>query len=101
MNATISPQELQDMLTSKTATVCDVRRRADYEADPRTIPGAVWHDPEQVDAWSEILPKGKPVAIYCVRGGSVSKSVQAALGQKGFDVQYLEGGLAAWDAANT
>jgi len=87
MNATITPQELQDMLAANTATVCDVRRRADYEADPRTIPGAAWHE-------------DKPVAIYCVRGGSVSKSVQAALGQKGFDVQYVEGGLVAWDEAH-
>lgn len=38
MNATITPQELQGMLAANTATVCDVRRRADYEADPRTIP---------------------------------------------------------------
>ncbi len=43
--------------------------------------------------------KDKPVAIYCVRGGSVSKSVHAALTGKGFDVRYVEGGLAAWDAA--
>jgi len=100
MNATITPQKLQDMLAANTATVCDVRRRADYEADPRTIPGAAWHDPEQVDVWAAQLPKDKPVAIYCVRGGSVSKSVQAAFGQKGFDVQYVEGGLAAWDEAH-
>ena len=99
MNATITPQELQAILAANTATVCDVRRRADYEADPRTIPGAAWHDPEHVDVWAAQLPKDKPVAIYCVRGGSVSKSVQAALGQKGFDVQYVEGGLAAWDEA--
>ena len=99
MNETLSPHELQNMLTANTATVCDVRRRADYEADPRTIPGAAWHDPEQLEVWAAQLPKDKPVAIYCARGGSVSKSVQAALGQKGFAVQYLEGGLAAWDAA--
>ena len=101
MNETLSPHELQNMLTANTATVCDVRRRADYEADPRTIPGAAWHDPEQLEVWAAQLPKDKPVAIYCARGGSVSKAVQAALEQKGLAVQYLEGGLAAWDAAGS
>lgn len=99
MGETITPQELQALLHDKSATVCDVRREADYQADPRTIAGAEWHNPENVDVWAGQLPKDKPVAIYCVRGGSVSKSVHAALTAKGFDVSYLEGGLAAWDAA--
>ena len=99
MGETITPQELAALLHSKSATVCDVRREADYQADPRTIAGAEWHNPETVDAWAEQLPKNKPVAIYCARGGSVSKSVHAALTAKGFNVQYMEGGLAAWDAA--
>ena len=99
MGETITPQELAAMLQSKSATVCDVRREADYQADQRTIAGAEWHNPEHVDQWAAQLPKDKPVAIYCVRGGSVSKSVHEALTAKGFDVQYMEGGLAAWDAA--
>ena len=93
----IDPQELQALLDNKSATVCDVRREADYQADQRTIAGAEWHNPETVDVWAEQLPRNKPVAIYCARGGSVSKSTHEALTGKGFEVQYLEGGLAAWD----
>lgn len=99
MSVTISPQELQALLDNKSATVCDVRREVDYQADQRTIAGAEWHNPEDVDAWAAQLPKDKPVVIYCARGGSVSKSVQAVLTGKGFEVQYVEGGLAAWDNA--
>ena len=99
MGATVTPQEFAALLQNKSATICDVRREADYQADPRTIAGAEWHNPETVDAWAEQLPKNKPVAIYCARGGSISKSVHAALTAKGFNVQYMEGGLAAWDAA--
>ena len=99
MGTTITPQELKALLHDKSATVCDVRREADYQADPRSIGRAEWRNPEDVDAWAAQLPKDKPVAIYCVRGGSVSKSVHAALTARGFDVRYLEGGLAAWDAA--
>ena len=100
MGATVTVLEFEALLRDKSATVCDVRREADYQADPRTIAGAEWRNPEDVDVWAAQLPKDKPVAIYCVRGGSVSKSVQAALTDKGFGVQYLEGGLAAWDAAH-
>ena len=98
MSDTLSPNALQTLLSDTTATVLDVRRQADFKADPRTIPGATWHDPEQVETWAGEIPQEKPVAIYCARGGSVSKSIHAALTAKGFDVRYLEGGLAAWDA---
>ena len=79
MGATVTVLEFEALLRDKSATVCDVRREADYQADPRTIAGAEWRNPEDVDVWAAQLPKDKPVAIYCVRGGSVSKSVQAAL----------------------
>ena len=101
MGATVSTTEFAALLENKSTTVCDVRREADYQADPRSIGGAEWRNPENVDVWAAQLPKDKPVAIYCVRGGSVSKSVQAELTARGFDVQYLEGGLAAWDAAHS
>ena len=101
MGTTISAQELEAVIAAKSATLCDVRREADHQADPRSIVGAEWRNPENVDVWAAQLPKDKPVAIYCVRGGSVSKSVQAELTARGFDVQYLEGGLAAWDAAHS
>lgn len=52
MGETITPQELAAMLQSKSATVCDVRREADYQADQRTIAGAQWHNPEHVDQWA-------------------------------------------------
>ena len=101
MGATVTVQEFAALLANKSATVCDVRREADHQADPRSIGGAEWRNPENVDVWAAQLPKDKPVAIYCVRGGSVSKSVQAELTARGFDVQYLEGGLAAWDAVHS
>jgi rhodanese-related sulfurtransferase len=50
MNPTISPDELKKLLDSKSVTLVDVRRKADYEADPHLIPGAAWRNPEQVEA---------------------------------------------------
>lgn len=96
MSETITAQELKNLLDNTNLTLLDVRRKADQEASPQGIPGASWKDPEQVAVWSAGLPKDKPVVIYCVRGGSVSASVQAALKAQDFDVKFVEGGLAAW-----
>jgi len=94
----LTPQELNALMGASHVTLLDVRRQSDRESGPSGIPGAVWKDPEQVDAWSSELLRDKPVVIYCVRGGSVSASVQAALKAKDFEVRFVEGGLAAWDA---
>ena len=101
MADTLTPQELKALQGTSSVTVLDVRRRSDYESGPAGIPGAVWKGPEQVDAWSSELSKDNPVVIYCVRGGSVSLSVQAALQAKDFEVRFMEGGLAAWNAGDT
>ncbi|HAA04366.1 MAG TPA: sulfurtransferase [Syntrophobacteraceae bacterium] len=99
MKDLISPEELKKLLErdSGAAVVIDVRRKNDFEADKRLIPGAQWKDPEQVDTWSKDLPRDKAVVVYCVRGGSVSQSVSANLAEDQVQVRYLEGGLAAWD----
>jgi thiosulfate sulfurtransferase len=99
MKNSIRSEELKKLLeqNSGTAVVIDVRRKNDFEADKRLIPGAQWKDPEQVDTWSKDLPRDKAVVVYCVRGGSVSQSVSAKLAEDQVQVRYLEGGLAAWD----
>ena len=79
-------------------SIIDVRRRADYDADSRIIPGSVWRDPEKTQEWYKELPKGKDVVIYCVRGGSVSKSVIETLLNHQVNARYVEGGATAWEA---
>ena len=102
MTATLQPGELDALLHTQPARkvmLLDVRRRADYESDPGRIPGAEWRDPEQVAAWSAGLAPDRRLVVYCARGGSVSRSVAAALAEKGIAVEYLEGGIAAWKAS--
>ena len=77
-------------------TLLDVRRKGDRDAAPAMIPGAVWRDPELVEQWAGELAAGQETVIYCVRGGSVSKSVSRKLREKGVQVSYVDGGLAAW-----
>lgn len=97
MNDTITVSELRSLLANKDEIVLlDVRRKNDVTIDPAMIPGALWQDPEAVASWSKDLSPAKAVVIYCVRGGSVSKSIVDTLRADGVNVKYVEGGLAAW-----
>ena len=100
MERTIKPEDLKEQIASfKDIIVLDVRRKSDYEADKDSLPGATWRDPEKVDEWSSDLPKDKDVVVYCVRGGSVSNTVLDRLLEKKVRARFVEGGLAAWKAA--
>ena len=98
MPETITPAELQACLANQSpCRIIDVRRRADFEAEPVLVPGALWRNPDDVDGWAKELPETTgEIVVYCARGGSVSKSVVAALGGKNVSARYVEGGLAAW-----
>ncbi len=96
MNKTITPEELKSLKESRrNLTILDVRRKSDYETDSNKIPGAAWRNPEAVEAWRDELA-GQEVIFYCVRGGSVSKSVSERLAEKNINARYIEGGIAAW-----
>ena len=101
MERTINPEDLKERIAArKDIMVLDVRRKSEYDADKDTLPSALWRDPEKVDEWSKELPRDKDIVIYCARGGSVSNKVIDVLLDKKMQAQYLEGGIAAWKAAN-
>ena len=97
MEKTITITELAGMLqTGNPVTLLDVRRKEDFEKSPAGIADAPWRDPSAVAEWLHTLPKQEEVVIYCVRGGSVSQSVQNQLNEAGIKARYLEGGLEAY-----
>lgn len=97
MAHTIDIKELSEVLENEEPlTLLDVRREADYQANPNTIKGAVWRNPEKIDDWVKQLPVGKRTVLYCVKGGSVSQSVTERLQGEGFDALFLDGGLKNW-----
>ncbi|MHB8759050.1 MAG: rhodanese-like domain-containing protein, partial [Thiobacillus sp.] len=79
--------------------VFDVRREADYAASNEIIPGALWKNPDKIDAWLGAVPRTLDVVIYCVRGGAVSNAVVDRLHAAGVKARYIEGGLEAYTAA--
>lgn len=92
---TIAPAEVNPDAT----LVFDVRREADYAASGETIPGAMWKNPDKIDAWIGAVPLTLDVVIYCVRGGSVSNAVVDRLQAAGVKARFIEGGLEAYKAA--
>lgn len=97
MTNSIDDKELKKRITGDDPPILlDVRRKADYEAFPGRIPGASWRDPEKIDAWVRELPSGRPTVVYCVKGGSVSRSVVDRLHKEGREARFLEGGIKVW-----
>ena len=96
MDDTVTPDELEALLKgANPPRVLDVRRATDREDDPSGIPDAEWKDPEKVAAWAKDLGSGE-VVVYCVRGGSISRSVQEKLRENNVPVRFIEGGFEAW-----
>ena len=96
MTETITPKELKSLKEGRrNLTILDVRRKSDYDTDPMRIPGATWRNPEAVEQGRDELAD-QEVILYCVRGGSVSKSVSERLIEKNINARYIEGGIAAW-----
>ena len=84
------------MASGETPFLIDVRRKADYEADPKKIADAIWRDPEKIEDWIKDLPPGAPAVVYCVKGGSVSQSIADRMRKEGLEAMFLEGGIKAW-----
>jgi rhodanese-related sulfurtransferase len=100
MAASISVADLKSRLDSPNPPrVLDVRRAQFHASAPRIVAGAAWLDPSKVEAWAGELPRDRPVVVYCVHGLHVGRGVADALGQRGFEVRYLEGGIHAWEDA--
>jgi len=97
MDRTIKPETLQTELAGK--LILDVRRAADRDASTEQLAGANWKDPGTLAVWAENLPKDQDIVLYCVRGGSVSNSVVAALQARGLKARFIEGGIEGWKAA--
>lgn len=91
--ATIFPEQIpkEDW---KRFYVIDARDKAQF--DKEHIPGATNIDWRQVLAKRNVIPKDKPVLIYC-NTGSLSAQAGFALRVAGYDnVRILQGGFSEW-----
>lgn len=79
--------------------ILDVRRLGMYEQADAVIPGARWHDPAQVESWSNSLAPDKPVVVYCVYGHEVGRATAMRLQAAGVNARFLRGGIDGWKTA--
>lgn len=97
----ISIDDLKSLVgTAAVPRVFDVRRRAAYDADAATLPGASWRDHTLVDAWAAEIAAGERVVVACAHGAGVSQLAAAALRRKGVDARALAGGVEGWKKAD-
>jgi len=99
MHDTITPAALARLLgENDKVKVLDVRRRDDRVEVEHPIPGAEWHDPEQISQWADDLKPDGEIIVYCVHGLSVGKGARDYLRGRGLQARALEGGIEAWQA---
>ena len=70
----------------------DLPRRTDMLA------GATMHAPGALPRWIDIVPRDRPIAVYCICGFQVSGSAVKELRRRGYDARALVGGITAWHA---
>jgi hypothetical protein len=58
-------EELREKLGNPEILILDVRKKADWEASARKIPGAVHEDYEKVAEWAGKYPREKTRVLYC------------------------------------
>jgi len=61
----ISVEELKANLGNPDLIIIDVRIERDWKASALKIPGAVWEDFLEADAWVIKYPKEKTIVLYC------------------------------------
>jgi rhodanese-related sulfurtransferase len=96
----VDPAGLTALVNREDALLVDVSAAADFEKGH--IAGAKNVQMSQFDADNKVLAKVRelPVALVC-RTGTVSAEAARKLAKAGFkQVYWLDGGLAAWQAAS-
>ena len=77
-------------------TLLDVRREKVRQADGADMPGARWVAPEGLFAWTDAVPRDRPVVFVCAHGHELSQGAAATLSAMGLDARYLVDGFAGW-----
>ena len=92
----ISPLQLSRLVgTPDGPLVVDVRTDADFNDDPRLIPGALRHDYDDMAGFAAARAAAK-VVVSCQKGLKLSQGAAAVLRSEGIAAEVLEGGHFGW-----
>jgi Fe-Mn family superoxide dismutase len=100
-DARISAEELKAALagdSDRRPVLLDLCLPRDLPRRTDMLAGAVMHAPAALPRWVEELPRGRPIAVYCICGFQVSGTAVTELRRRGYDARALAGGITAWHA---
>jgi rhodanese-related sulfurtransferase len=95
----ITVTQLRDRLEKKNdLVILDVRTKEEYESETDHLPGAILIPVQDLEKRYHQLDslKNKEIVAYC-RSGVRSARASKFLGEKGFKVLNMLGGIRAWD----
>ena len=99
--ARISAEELKAVLEGdedRRPVLLDLCLPRDLAQRTDMLAGATMRAPAALPRWVEELPRGRPIAVYCICGFQVSGTAVKELRQRGYDARALVGGITAWHA---
>jgi Fe-Mn family superoxide dismutase len=99
--ARISAEELMAVLDgddNRRPVLLDLCLPKDLPRRTDMLAGATMHAPAALPRWVAELPRGRPIAVYCICGFQVSGAAVKELRQRGYDARALVGGITAWHA---
>lgn len=88
----VYPKDIERLRIEKRAILIDIRSRDDYREGHWE--GAINYPEEDVEDYTKILLRKRPIIVYCQHGGS-SMQLARTLGRNGYDVGSVVGGFEA------
>ena len=101
--ARITPDELKQMMDDgHDMMVVDLRQPLDRQANPYSIPGALWMAVEELENRHHEIPRDHDVVLYCACPNEATAARMALLLKKNgiTRVRPLAGGVEAWRERN-
>jgi len=97
--ARITPEELKEKLDAgEDILVVDLRHSLDFDANPKTIPGALHVDAAELEEAYEVIPRDREIVLFCACPNEVTAARLALLlRSKGItQIRPLSGGYEGW-----
>ena len=95
----ISAEKLARLIgTPRCPALIDVRPKAEFEGNPRLVPGSVRRSHSEVWEWASEFA-GQSAVVICGDGSSLSQGTAAWLRHAGVNADVLEQGIEGWTKA--
>lgn len=90
--AIIYPKDIESLRIEKRAILIDIRSRDEYRVGHWE--GAINYPEDEVEDYTKILGRKRPLILYCGHGGA-SMQLARTLGRSGYEVGTVIGGYDA------